>query len=850
MRKPATHKSYTDWYAENGHRLTGYGVWLRGGEPNTLPAEAYSERRFRLLIARLSSYFDTVDSWTHKLLYALAVKDPDTFADLAYLPPPNDIRFFGAEGVPLLIGTGTKRGPAGFHLLALSNSCIQELINLPRLLAGSGIPLKKSERLSRPDIPLVLLGGANAMNTPALWTSDPAIDGVFVGESLEAVQSIFRLCRDARLHRVPKGETLEVLETVEGFFQPDRMRPTRISHDMRPVLENVPDRMPVLVGESQPGCAPVPLSEGCPWFCAFCAEAWVRKPYREYPLDAIKTKMDGLKAGMGLSQIEFSSFNFNAHSRLYDLLWHAAGRFDRIRLKSQRFDRVAADPAVMPILHAAGKTSITVGLEGISPRLRRYLNKQLDEDRILEGLRILHGVPLRELKVFCIATRLEGTEDFEEFEHLLDTLRKIQFDRRCHPRTLFSVTPLLRFPWTPLEFEDGPSQEAVTSILREMEKRVNSHGFEFRQSSPPHEYWASQVLARADDPRVGQALVETSLEAESLYSKTIPPRFVVDFRNCLARLGLVPDQLLRGAPPSESREKPWRRIRTGIWWEALVRQYEKNRSFEEVPCCLGSNAAQGTCSLCGACPEEDARKTLTRAVQHRNFTPAQFAERIRNTQASVREISLRIHADERNRGIPRHILAAVTAKALMAADNKLVPFYFGFKDSFWGERENPPWVWGDDTLVTRWSDSGVGLLSDRLKDGTFLETVNRNLDGWGVLAGIDSGKPEWFNLKVETPYSFDFPVFFEECGISGTLRKTTKGGFRYEFSKDSLRKKILSSLSLPEKEPHRWLLSLTVGPKFSVETFLKHAFVLPDPKAWVRISVKASFPDKNPGHTQ
>ena len=98
----------------------------------------------------------------------------------------------------------------------------------------------------------------------------------------------------------------------------------------------------------------------------------------------------------------------------------------------------------------------------------------------------------------------------------------------------------------------------------------------------------------------------------------------------------------------------------------------------------------------------------------------------------------------------------------MAADNKLVPFYFGFKDSFWGERENPPWVWGDDTLVTRWSDSGVGLLSDRLKDGTFLETVNRNLDGWGVLAGIDSGKPEWFNLKVETPYSFDFPVFFDE----------------------------------------------------------------------------------------
>jgi hypothetical protein len=70
----------------------------------------------------------------------------------------------------------TKRGPRGFDVIGISNSIVQEMVNLPTLLAHSGIPLRKADRLRAPDVPLLLLGGANALFTSVLWSAEPLVD--------------------------------------------------------------------------------------------------------------------------------------------------------------------------------------------------------------------------------------------------------------------------------------------------------------------------------------------------------------------------------------------------------------------------------------------------------------------------------------------------------------------------------------------------------------------------------------------------------------------------------------------------------------------------------------------------
>ena len=66
------HDSFDSWYDAQYPALTGFGLWLRGGEPNILDPGEYLHRPARILIARLSTYHDVAESFTHRLLYRIA----------------------------------------------------------------------------------------------------------------------------------------------------------------------------------------------------------------------------------------------------------------------------------------------------------------------------------------------------------------------------------------------------------------------------------------------------------------------------------------------------------------------------------------------------------------------------------------------------------------------------------------------------------------------------------------------------------------------------------------------------------------------------------------------------------
>jgi hypothetical protein len=132
--------NYSSWYEKTFPSLSGCGLWLRGGELNTVPAAEFENRKFRVLIARLSTWRDTADSFTHKLLYQIVSRIDGAYPDLAYLPPPKDADLFGADHVPWLLGTTSKHGARDFSVLALSLSIVQEIVNIPVMLGAAQAP--------------------------------------------------------------------------------------------------------------------------------------------------------------------------------------------------------------------------------------------------------------------------------------------------------------------------------------------------------------------------------------------------------------------------------------------------------------------------------------------------------------------------------------------------------------------------------------------------------------------------------------------------------------------------------------------------------------------------------------
>jgi radical SAM superfamily enzyme YgiQ (UPF0313 family) len=854
--EPTPDTDYAEWYKTIYPRLTGSGLWMRGGETNTLTPEEYGCRPFRVLITRLSTAEDTAESSTHKLLYALIKSIPGAFPDLAFLPPRNDARLFDRDGVPWLLGTGTKRGPAGFDVIAFSNSIVQELVNLPTMLQRSGIPLRKSERMADASVPLVLLGGANAQWTSAFWTDDPPVDGVFVGESISCIEKLFSVCRDGKLNLLKKESVLNDLESVPGFFQPDRIGGIRKWHDPDLAEQRFFPDLPVSFVGDQPGRGTVAISEGCPSFCSFCSESYVRKPYRELPADAVVERALRMKASMGLDRVELSSFNFNVHGGFYDILMGLAERFDTVGLKSMRFDVLARDPNLLPALLATGKNSLTCGLEGVSPRIRSALDKSLSGQDLSAALRMALASPVRELKVFLIATGWEEKEDLDAFAQLLQSM-KAALARTMHkPRVIFSATPLLRFPWTPLEFEDAPSPDRMRDCLDAIERTAAESGFELRRAASIPEWWLSQVLVRAADPRLLPALLRSMERTGFVFYRYVPPDFTGIFLEELANQGVAPADLLLGSDPDRPGEKPWEVLETGVGRPFLMRRHHKLGEYvtrtriKAEGAGRGVNSGAGTDDAALCWPDPDARagnETAGRITPPKTAAGSSsiFADRISGKRAASRrderEFAFLVRLRELARGLPRNAAGAALARAWMLSDPRFADAFRRFKNSYWEDRSSPAWIAGDDVITLVFSGNRPADLMRLFGDAGVLGTANQEFTSWGRCMGLMEGAPETVSVSVRSPFPFEGSRYLKVLRLNHILKKSGTDAYQYEFTKDALRKNIIKRMSAVRSAEGTTTVHLVAGVKFDPGVFAKTAFALPHPSEWVRIEMESNM---------
>ncbi|NLI75232.1 MAG: hypothetical protein GX442_02170 [Candidatus Riflebacteria bacterium] len=524
------------WCEGNRRSLSGHGLWFLGGEPNTQNPAGFAAARLRVLIVRLSEYTEVAAGITHSYLHQMAAGVEGVFVDLAYLPPAPDEKRMRQAGIPLLVGTGSKRPPADFEVIAISNSVVQELVNLPALLAHSGIPLSREARVAA-GAPFLLLGGSNSSVGAILHGpvgkaegGEGLVDGVIVGDGEGAFPRLLELVRD-----MPGAARVEVLarlrREVPGFYDPAAYRHEYAAGRLArivpapgapfPVRANRADlarpetgfvQGPIFYHDPTAGASHVLVTAGCPFFCSFCKESWEQKPYRERPVEAVAADALRLKANLGLSEIAPMTFNLNTYSGLLPMLAGFDGWFGRVALKSQRFDAIARDPALLERQLEAGKRTYTCAMEGISDRLRSLLQKNLPEAVLRKGFQELFRRNIRQMKVFVIITGWEEEADFAEFGGLLEGLKKQMESLRGKPQLTFSFAVLFRPPRTPLQaMPRSGGEERLASLLARGLAVTRKAGFEARVSAGPSDALVSEWLAYGDR-RDTAALVDASVE--------------------------------------------------------------------------------------------------------------------------------------------------------------------------------------------------------------------------------------------------------------------------------------------------------------------------------------------------
>ena len=560
----------------------------------------------RFLVVRLSPFRDVERSTPHLFLYReIRQAMPDAYVDFAFLPTARDRAWLGANGVPPLHGIASARGGADFDVILVSNSYALELVNLAGLLGESGVPAtrngREGPRREAGGHPLVVLGGSNAFASAAIhrWepdgtASDSLVDAVFFGEAEGAIGDLARGLAAAA--RAPdRAAALDSLAAATpGLWHTRTLAPVSRARALPTGFPRVPP--PILAGE-EAATARLELTRGCPGFCTFCFEGWERKPYRERPPADVLDEARFLRDHTGAVDLELTSYDFCARSDLVLVLRELGRLFGSVSAMSQRVDALAASPALARAEAASGKRSFTLGVEGVSERMRAYYGKGLVEGQILAAVSAVMATGPRELKLFYIVSGLETGGDLDEFSGFLDRLKE-RIEAAGHPpRVVFSVGLLVRMPFTPLAYERlllDPGDYAA--VMARIESALAGRGFEYRSPGRFDEYALSQVLVMA--PPGCFDLLLAMAERGFSYERSLLRGAWEFARARLERDGALGPHFTGEKP----EDHPFRYgfVETAADRRAVYARWLEARAGRERPTCLG-----GRCAACGACDDEE-----------------------------------------------------------------------------------------------------------------------------------------------------------------------------------------------------------------------------------------------------
>nr|HID14918.1 radical SAM protein [Anaerolineae bacterium] len=812
---------YTDFVRRNLHRFKHVDPFLPLTNP-TFNNPGFEDASYRVLIVRLSPFRDVDRSLPHLFLFHEVRRAlPDAFIDLAFFPSAGERALFERQGIPYLVGVQSLRSADEFDLVLISNAYTLELINLPYLLIRSGIPLFSSQR--GPEWPIMILGGSNALATQSIIreNGDSLVDGIFFGEGEGLVGELVRFLQ--RNSGVDKRESLKrAAEQMPGLWVAGALRPTVKAVLHKPEAKFLPLDCPIL-NSPEVHTASLQINYGCPAFCSFCFEGYDRKPYRELPLPDVLSAARQIKQAQGNEELNLYSFNFNTHSDILEIILELHRLFERVSFKSQRLDILQRTGHLLEAEVEAGKREFTLGIEGISERLRAWLHKSLAAEDITAVLRRLLALKIRRIKLFFILTGYETDEDVAEFRRFLKWLKEMRRSRNRRVRVIFSFGLLVRMPFTPLRYDRLFLDEGMwRPLIGQVKSACETNGFEFRLAFDWPAYCVTQVLAIG-----GYWLVDpivTLAQKGYCFDTTPPLAYWDELKRWMEKASYWNDSFLGEKGPDYPFALEF--VQSNVSAEFLYRQYQETQSGTDSGYCLGGHEQPGRCLGCGACPDEGQRQVITHH-QIRQPEAGRYMAQLRGVMARKRRLQpayFLLRLEPLLAGVLPEFLNAFVFKGMLTRYPELVDNLLVVRESLFTLRPNDrrfPAVSGETVFALKAWD--VEALKRTLADSR-----GHVGTGFEIIRPAERFTPGMFtrlHLDVHLPGDF-FPearARLEQYLRGAYLRYSLRregACYRFDLPDKALKKRILFGGWFEVREDG-FFASLDVGPKFDLGVFLQ-----------------------------
>lgn len=500
-------------------------------------------------------------------------------------------RFFWEEGESRSVESNRSLGE--FDIAAFCLSFEIDGFHLLEILRKSQIEVFSNARAE--DAPLVLLGGPCPTFNPEPWAL--FVDAVVIGEGEEIVREVAESWSHSK--GLTRSERIRKLSGIEGLYLPSLYQvryeengsykglrteegepaPRILKRWIRDISQFA-GFTEIVSPEAEFGhMFLVEVARGCGRHCRFCMAGYAFRRPRVRPVAELLHAISKGKE-QGATQIGLVGAAVSDHPQIDELCEAIDAAQLDLSVASLRADNVSE--TLLKKLVKSGQRTVTFAPETGSERLRRVINKGLDEEDLLRASLMAIQAGMKHIRLYAmLGLPGETMEDVEALVLLAKKIRHLMKENHHHGKVILSVNPFIPKPFTPFEQIPLLDSKEIERKIRYLEKNLPTRAGYVIKAESLKESWVQAILARGDR-NLATAIAACGERGYRQFAQT--------FR----KMELEAEKY-EYRDMKHWQELPWHFIDIGVSKEYLAFELEKAKREEETSACFDG------CKRCGVC---------------------------------------------------------------------------------------------------------------------------------------------------------------------------------------------------------------------------------------------------------